>query len=668
MAVTYTHPHWETNVIDNSIYQALVREALPLHRPIFFMRAQQGPVGVPVWVNTSTEAFSTFGEGTFTENTEYYSRESIYLNKLFARQGAFIVRMAAADAQYGSLVLMLRVKRTQVKQYRRDSNGQFVLDPNTNQKIPLTDAQGLEISEPGVELKWYARAMNLSGDHVETLENLKPTTYGTGANEYTDYPIIAVKAKYVGAFSNTTGFKFFADLDDMDDTLANTIGSILYSFGLVKKTYGQDTVSPVRSFFGNQYESFTAKPNQQDTRVARNISFDDVMGFEYDGIIPWDIKLYDDNIKEVGEIIQDIEEDDETLIDPFMVNLTEPYNIEGIPMPHVVMSTDDDAIVLNDTRVLYLLGGADGSISDTAIEELTRQYLKDLIYPEILDQARYPFTHIYDTGVSIETKNAILQFMGKHDAFKAIMSTQDANMEPNTKNEDFSMGSALYATALLQPESVIKGTECCRAEIYQQCGYLADSTYRGVIPATLDIMMKKSQFQSTGSITGNAAGLPNSEITIFKSWNWTPCEADHKQKSWECGLNYFQFFDMTGIHWPAMRTVYRYDTSVLSSALYTDAVVYIKHIARYNWARFAGVEMDFALLSTRASAALSNDLSAMLNGFFKFTASFYQTEEEAKVGYIAHASIQLYGNAQQRVWKIDIECYRNGYDANTEEI
>ena len=54
MAKTYTYPHWETSVIDKSIYTPLVREQLPLFLPIFFMRCQQGPVGVPVYVTSYT--------------------------------------------------------------------------------------------------------------------------------------------------------------------------------------------------------------------------------------------------------------------------------------------------------------------------------------------------------------------------------------------------------------------------------------------------------------------------------------------------------------------------------------------------------------------------------------------------------------------------------------
>ena len=121
---------------------------------------------------------------------------------------------------------------------------------------------------------------------------------------------------------------------------------------------------------------------------------------------------------------------------------------------------------------------------------------------------------------------------------------------------------------------------------------------------------------------------------------------------------------MTGVHYPALHTVYRYDTSVLSSASFTDAVVYTKHIARYNWSKFAGVESSWDRISARATTALLSDLSYMLNGTYGVDVEFTQSDEEAKIGYIAHAIITLTGYAQQRVWKIDIECNRDGY--NTE--
>ena len=698
MAKVYTYPHWEINVIDNSIYTPLARETLPLFRPIFFMRAQSGLTGVPQWCNDYTSAVAKYGEGTFDQSTKYFSREALYLTNLFARQGAFIVRLAEGNtSNTGSLVLELTVKNKRIKQYQKDDNGQWiyeidnkgnaVLDESGNRvRVPVTDTNGAEVTENGYELKWSIRPLKLVdtnsvvggaavgtatvGDESdftpETISGLKPVTYGTGDEAYTVYPILAVKATSVGAYANDIGVKLFTDTENFDDTLATNLGAMPYTFGLVKKTYGQDTVSAIRTNLGDNVTDFIAKPDQVDSRTARQVSFNDVIGNYYDDL-PVEIKLYDENIETIGELIQNVEIDDATLVSPWAVNLAEPYNINGEPYSHVVMSEDSDAINLNESRILYLSGGADGSIDDTTIETLTRQYLKDLVYPEILDQPRYPFTHIIDTGVSIETKYAFINFLGVHDAFKLILSTQDANLGRfNTKAEDLSTGSALYAKCLLQPESVIKGTEVCRAEIYQQAGYLATGTYKGIVPATYDIMGKKSQYASTQRITGIPAGLPSSEIDVFKQWNWTPCDADVKQKSWDSGLNYFQHFDMTGVHWPAMRTVYRYDTSVLSSASFTDAVVYTKHIARYNWSKYAGVEVDFNSIKSRATADLTADLSYMLNGTYGSSVVFEQSEEEAKIGYISHAIITLVGHPQQRVWKIDIECNRSGYSNSGE--
>lgn len=671
MAKVYTHPHWETHVIDRSIYTPLERETLPLFRPIFFMRAAKGPVNVPTFCYTYNEAKEIFGEETFDFTTEYFSREALYLNQLFSRQGAFIVRLAdEATAEYASLVVEVQVKETEVPQWERDEYGNFVKDANGNKTALLEE--GVQKVEPGIELKWQVRQL---GEN-ESITNLKVTTVNLDDGQAKIYPIFALKANTVGKALNNIGIKFFADSDLTDMPLCDAVSSMQYQFGVVSKDYSDSSVAPVYSDLDNQIEAFIAKPDQIDTRVDANVSFADVIEQRYEEIIPFEINYYAENVEAIGQRICAVETDDPTLngIDtqdvaftmPFMANITDDLNIEGVPYAHVVLAAD--SIVLNNERVLYLAGGTDGNIDDETIEDLTCNYLKGVVYPEIVDQSRYPFTHIIDTGVSMTTKKAFIQFLGVDDACKVVLATQAVSMGRfNTKAEDLSAGHSLYNACLLQPESVEKGTECCRAEIYQQAGYLANNAYKGIVPSTYDVMMKKSLYGSTPSITGNPGGLPNSAITVFRKWNWTPYDADHKQKSWETGLNYFQYYDMSSIHWPAMRSVYRYDTSTLSSASFSDVVVYTKHVARYNWSKYAGVEMDFDTMSSHATVDLTADLLAMLNGLYNFTVSFEQSDEEARIGYISHAIIQLWANPQQRVWKIDIECYRNGYDPTSEE-
>lgn len=667
MAQSDTYPHVIINVSDYSIYTPIKREILPLFLPIFFAKCQQGQCGVPVYLSDLSTAKQVFGEETFTVGSKYFSRESLYLTQLLSRQGVFLTRMAASDAKEASVVLQLSVKRVQVPQYQRNEYGQFLIDEVTQEPIPIIDSSsGQPITEPGLELKWTTRPLGKSGNRDESINNLKIITQGSGVNQVVTYPILAAKASSVGEYGNNTGFKFFTDIDNMDQKLVSNLSAIEYNFGIIRKNSNSDNPTTILSSFQNQFESFVAKPNAEDTRTARKVSFEDVLDTNYVDKLPWDLHLYSENIEAIGKLVMEVETNNEELDDPYLVNLCEPYDLEGVPYSHVVLSTDDDSIHLNESRVIYLQNGEDGTIDDDTIEMLTRDYLNTIVYPEILDSRRYPFTHIVDVGVHIETKYAFIDFLGKHEAFKVILSTQDTSLGRfNTKAEDMSTGSALFARCLLQPESVIKGTECCRAEIYQQAGYLNDSIYRDIVPSTFDICYKKSRYLSSQTITGQAAGLPNSEITFFKTWNWTPCDADHKQRSWDSGLNYFQYYNMTGIHWPAMRTVYRYDTSVLSNALFTDVVVFVKHIVAYNWARFAGVELPFDLVKTQATSAVSNDLAAMLNGFFRYNVEFYQTEEEANLGYKSHCTVQLWGNPQQRVWEIDIECYRTGFDPNS---
>lgn len=208
-----------------------------------------------------------------------------------------------------------------------------------------------------------------------------------------------------------------------------------------------------------------------------------------------------------------------------------------------------------------------------------------------------------------------------------------------------------------------KGTECCRVTICMHAGKVADTIYDAIVPFTYDIALKKALYLSTEAIAGQPTGLPNSAITVFREFNWSASDADLKQQSWESGLNYIQNYDMTGIHWPAIRSVYRYETSVLSSDFFTDAIVFIKHIVRFQWAKYVGMEMEFSRYASIVSKSVQDELTAMLNGALTATASLTQTAEQAKIGYESTLSITLLGNAQQRIWSVDINCKRAGYNS-----
>jgi hypothetical protein len=228
----------------------------------------------------------------------------------------------------------------------------------------------------------------------------------------------------------------------------------------------------------------------------------------------------------------------------------------------------------------------------------------------------------------------------------------------NDQATDESIGSALRARALLIPESIVKGTECFRAIIFQQAGYVNGSLYAGIVPSTLWYAKQLALYHNTTVMKGAPEGLPNSEIDIFKEWNWTPSADAMKERSWNTGLNYFQYFNMTQLHYASLRTVYRYDTSVLTIDDFSNAIIYTKHEVRQVWAIYAGVTLPAGVLRSQITDTLSKRLDRLYNGRYTFVVTVYQTEEEATLGYVHHVRIALSSPANNRVWDVDIVCTR----------
>ena len=219
------------HVRDDSIYIPRSEEILPLNKPLYMMKTYRGPVGVPVWCPTYTDAVRVFGADTFNKRSKYFSENAYYLLKTFPFNGAFIMRVASETAEDSRISIEVglsleasRVKITDpetgkqyyggfntenpiVPQYKRDSNGNFVLEL-TGAKIPINEAgkspeewveEGESIDTwsqamlPGYKVAW--RAVCRGADDKRELGSATTTEAGG----YTWYPMLC---KYVYLFCN----------------------------------------------------------------------------------------------------------------------------------------------------------------------------------------------------------------------------------------------------------------------------------------------------------------------------------------------------------------------------------------------------------------------------------------------------------------------------------
>ena len=380
-------------------------------------------------------------------------------------------------------------------------------------------------------------------------------------------------------------------------------------------------------------------------------------------------------------------------------NVLTCVDAEEIPYFTVMCADADDELVTSDPQIpegmtyvpamsvpIYLGGGEDGPIDDFNIEKYIRAQIKagqGGVQEYLLDYPRCPFNMIYDTGVSLKTKKAYIDMMSFRDNVVVNVSTQttwrkedgsmpSVNLEfPNGRVDDESIGASLRSYAWLMREDINNGTEACRCKIFLHAGTI--SGYDGWVPATLWIAMKDAQYLNLDHIFAEPAGLPNSAVECFTDVSWRAGTAETQSRCWNAGLNYWQSYDKdtadgrARLHYAALRSVYRYETSVLVDSGVVNALVFCKDIVRKSWAKFAGVKMWSAELNARITKDLTQRLSYMLNGKYEATVNVYQTDEDVKLGYTRHVDIILLSPATNRVWQTTIICRREGYDPSMQE-
>ena len=119
---------------------------------------------------------------------------------------------------------------------------------------------------------------------------------------------------------------------------------------------------------------------------------------------------------------------------------------------------------------------------------------------------------------------------------------------------------------------------------------------------------------------------------------------------------------MDNLHFPSIRTVYKYDTSVLLDDEFTDAIIFTKQAARDSWATYVGMDTPQAVYEALITKDLNARLLQIFNGRYTFDVEAYQTVEEANRGYVQHVAITIEAPAVKRVWLVDVICRREGYD------
>lgn len=643
------YPHNEINLEDKSIGTVVSIDTYPTYRPFYVIKARKGKVNEMVWCESYDVCKGIFGEETFDSlNDTYYSAGSFYLKQHLKNCGAFVMRVADETAVTASMVLECSVTTGDIVQYTKDANGFRTVDVNGN-FIPVEPAA----TKPGVTIKWAIRP--LATDEVKT--TITPVTNG----DTITYPIYVFEGSSQGLYGNDTGFSLYFDLSANEVADVTRVGSIFMSFQPIRKNYNSSVTNPIRDKYNGTSISFAVKPGVVDPATEQALSMKAVVENNYDTgyELPYSIIEYSTNIQTICNQTRLLEDSTELILkDDWKMNIFTGKTLEN--KYYDTIAYDDTSIALTSSAIHYLQGGTDGSTTEATIEALQKKVYDLDANPALADEMRYPFSHIIDTGVSLDLKKSMLGMLAKRNNIKVIVGTHINALGANDNAADESMATVLSNYALLMRESTVKGTACCRGLVFMQAG-IPTTEYSDWVPATYWYALKKSEYQNKTYLDKATKGRPNAEVTCFKEVNWTPSSEDIKKRSWGAGANYFQYASMTTLFYPSIRTVYPETSSVLLDDEFTDMVIYCKRELDISWSIFAGKDDPTELLHEQMRTKVLERTGAVNNNKYVLTCKIYQTDKEKVLGYVHHVKFGIQGSPASRVWLTDMECTREGY-------
>ena len=370
----------------------------------------------------------------------------------------------------------------------------------------------------------------------------------------------------------------------------------------------------------------------------------------------------------------------------YMTNIASLTDYQGIPFfaSEILESTDDlitgdnlldatDIVTPTSDQPMFLAGGLDGHLEDWYIEEYIRAQIRSCIagtQDYLNDYWHCPYNFIYDTGYTLKTKKAIIDMTVARDNMIAVISSQItwkknaadiADPVANSRMDDESIAASLRAYALLMREDVENATGACRTIIFTAAGKTSDHDDKWV-PYTLWYALKNAEYLNKPYIDQEPKELPYSSVECFTQTSWTAAQEETKSRVWNSGVNYVQYYNMTGIHFASVRSVYWYETSILVDAGAVCALCFTKDVIRRSWSTWAGSTRRASELNKLITEDIDSRELYMLHDKFRHKVRVYQDSEDMKLGFQRHVDVELWAAGQNRVWKATIICKREGYN------
>lgn len=367
----------------------------------------------------------------------------------------------------------------------------------------------------------------------------------------------------------------------------------------------------------------------------------------------------------------------------WQIDLLTGKSMSGAPYRTIeIAGLRHEGELVNKESLYWSDGGSDGKMNNEEYNRLVIQEIEQFENDDCRyrDLARYPFSVFYDTGF-METRDAphkskLIKLLAARKDISVCWTTHSVEtnekyidnesvpgVTPLNKKDEAGMVSYLATVIRAVAESTIWGTGACRANIIMQCGTIVGSDFTGRVPMNYELAMKRARYM--GSSDGKMRpgygydqdGIK--QLQYMKEVNNPFVPFQTREINWTNGASWAQFYDRNTMFFPAVRTIYQDETSVLISDINMLIAVDLQKVCFRTWRRLVGnsklTNRQFIELSDKY---ILEDVEGRYDGRVTIKPETYYTPADELRGYSWHCNIHMYANNMKTVGIFTVVTHR----------
>ena len=666
-------------------------EPTPQHLAKFYLYTKKGPT-TPQLVS-GAEMTQMYGIDSFDLRKKWANHATVFANLVNAEGNAVMIeRVIPMDAgPESNMLLSLDVLPASVPLYQRNTDGSIKLDALNNPittgtsavgykakwvLTSLTDASGVATAE---SIDKFGSATILPGDQVDTLTSTQSQRY----------PVLEFKASSRGAFGNNSGIRLWApnvnSASGVSQSLISAEKTYPFLISMIRRTDSNTSPKIVETVFGEQAMTVCLKPGTIDPVSDKQMYIGDILLDNYqntnDPKYPAffgdfsSLAVYDNNIQTLVEMfyaaevpfIDSFSDFTNAANEEYLFNFVNGQSSQAVPYHSFQLVSDTSSTRMSEYSNIFAQSGSDGTMNDASFALLVKEKVMEYAdsNSHLQDIAVNVESIIYDSGFPLATKYALCSFISERKDTFVVLSTHDVNESKLSASEEHSLAIALRTRLQMFPESDYYGTPVMRGMIVGRSGKLRNSQYAKRIPLTAEIAVKAARYMGAGDGRWKNGkhfdGAPGSIVDYVYdvSINFTP--ASVRNKDWDVGLNWVQSYDRRSLFFPALKTVYNDDTSVLNSFFTALAIGQLNKVANKAWREFSGVShLTNAQLVERVNAFVTANTQGRFDDRYIIVPEAYFSEMDALRGFSWTLPIKIYSPNMLTVMTTMVQAYRIG--------